>query len=133
MSAVEKVKTRIAEYIQETLDKDDLNERKIELIRLFLEHCGTPAERRRRIGQANEDGEDKDKAGEREAFPTEGLVSGKQAAKFLGYGDMKNPAGVVRRLAGEGKIPAPVRGRNNTFLWYARDIREYAEKIEGAA
>lgn len=129
----DKVRVSLAEYIQKTLNEDSLNEYKVELIRIYMEHCGIPAKHKRRVDQAASDdddtGENKDED-KPEPFPSEGLVSGERAARFLGYGDLKNPAGIVRRLANEGKIPKAIRGRNNAFLWYARDIRDYAEKLK---
>jgi hypothetical protein len=128
MPTPDKIRTSIAEYIQKALDEDNLNEHKVEVIRLFLEHYGAPAERKRRIDRTEEEDE-KDPADRPEPFPTEGLVTGARAADFLGFGDYKNPAGMVRRLASDGEIPPPVRGRGNAFLWYAQDMREYARKI----
>jgi hypothetical protein len=63
-------------------------------------------------------------------FPTEGFVTGAQAAVFLGYGDLKNPEGKIRRLANEGVIPAPVRRGNRAFRYDAAAIRAHKARLD---
>jgi hypothetical protein len=63
------------------------------------------------------------------SFPLEGLVTGEQAAAFLGYGDLKNPSSKVRRLALEGEISGPVRDGRNGYRYRAEDIRDYAARL----
>lgn len=63
------------------------------------------------------------------SFPMEGLVTGEQAAKFLGHSDLKNPASKIRRLSQEGLLPPPVRQGSREFRWYAQDIRALEARI----
>ena len=62
-------------------------------------------------------------------FPIDGLATGEQVAAFLGYGDLKNPASKIRRLANEGVIPQPVRSGSRAFQYDAAAIRAYKDRL----
>jgi predicted DNA-binding transcriptional regulator AlpA len=133
MSARDIVKEALGDFIVRACGKESLTQDQLRAIEIFLEHFSFPQPRQSRVKEFLESQEQETSSPIpiEDTFPHDRLVTGEEAARFLGYGDFKHPAGKVRRLAEEGKIPPPVKQGNRALRWDAADIRRYKESISG--
>jgi predicted DNA-binding transcriptional regulator AlpA len=131
MPARDEVRDALKGFVIRACEKESLTDDQLRAVEMYLNHFGSPQPRRSRVEQYLEQQEQEVPSSipTAEPFPYEGLVTGEEAARFLGYGDFKHPGGKVLRLANEGALPPPVRKGNRAFRWEAKDIRQYKDSV----
>jgi predicted DNA-binding transcriptional regulator AlpA len=136
MPARDQVKDCVTDFIARLSRGEAKNPAEYEvfpkILGCYLEHYGSAQSRGKRVEHTGQpEAKEEPETARQTEFPAEGYVTAEQVARFLGCGDFKHPAGVVRRMANEGKIPPPIHSGNRAFKWLAQDIRRYADSLAG--